>query len=190
MYKDLPQRIKRLRAEKGMTLEQVANVVGVGKSTVRKWETGTIENMGVDKIEKLAKAFRVSPGHLMGWEEREQGSEPTKGMNSISQRILCIITEKDISYGELSKLTGIPKSALQRYATGQTEKIPIDRLQSIAKAIGTTPEYLMGWEEEKPAEASELSEKQKKVVQMIMEIPEERLDWVYSVLQTILAGGQ
>lgn len=111
-------------------------------------------------------------------------------MNGISKRILCIIAEKDISYGELSKQTGIPKSALQRYATGQTEKIPIDRLQSIAKAIGTTPEYLMGWEEEKPTETSELSEKQKKVVQMIMEIPEERLDWVYSVLQTILAGGQ
>ncbi len=112
MGKDFSEKIKRLRIEKGMTLEQVASVVGVGKSTVRKWETGMIENMGRDKIEKLAKALRV------------------------------------------------------------------------------TPEYLMGWEEEKPAETSELSEKQKKVVQMIMEIPEERLDWVYSVLQTILAGGQ
>ena len=66
-------------------------------------------------------------------------------MSDISEKMLNIILEKEISYGELSDKTGIPKSALQRYATGQTEKIPIDRLQIIASAIGTTPEYLMGW---------------------------------------------
>lgn len=67
-------------------------------------------------------------------------------MSDISERMLNIILEKEISYGELSDKTGIPKSALQRYATGQTEKIPIDRLQIIASAIGTTPEFLMGWD--------------------------------------------
>lgn len=68
-------------------------------------------------------------------------------MSDISQRILKILISKEISYGELSERTGIPKSALQRYATGETEKIPINRLQSIAAAIGTTTSYLMGWEE-------------------------------------------
>lgn len=67
-------------------------------------------------------------------------------MSDISKKILNLIQKKDISYGELSNLTGIPKSALQRYATGETEKIPIDRLRKIAAAIGTSPEYLMGWE--------------------------------------------
>lgn len=71
-------------------------------------------------------------------------------MSELSQRILDIILSKEISYGELSEKTGIPKSALQRYATGETEKIPIDRLQTIAKAIGTTASYLMGWENELP----------------------------------------
>lgn len=68
-------------------------------------------------------------------------------MSEISNRILEIILAKEISYGELSVMTGIPKSALQRYATGQTEKIPIDRLEKIASAIGTTTAYLMGWED-------------------------------------------
>ena len=70
-------------------------------------------------------------------------------MNAISERILNLLAEKDISYGELSIQTNIPKSALQRYATGQTEKIPIDRLDRIAKALNTTPAYLMGWEDAK-----------------------------------------
>jgi transcriptional regulator with XRE-family HTH domain len=68
-------------------------------------------------------------------------------VSDISKRILDIILAKEISYGELADRTGIPKSALQRYATGETEKIPIDRLQIIAKAIGTTTAYLMGWED-------------------------------------------
>jgi transcriptional regulator with XRE-family HTH domain len=67
-------------------------------------------------------------------------------MSDISKRILETITCKDISYGYLSDKTGIPKSALQRYATGQTEKIPIDRLEKIASAIGVTTSFLMGWD--------------------------------------------
>ena len=56
------QQIKKLREEKGMTLEELGNKVGVGKSTVRKWETGMIANMRRDKIEKVAQALDVSPG--------------------------------------------------------------------------------------------------------------------------------
>lgn len=67
-------------------------------------------------------------------------------MSDISKRILDTITCKDISYGDLADKTGIPKSALQRYATGQTEKIPIDRLEKIASAIGVTTSFLMGWD--------------------------------------------
>lgn len=66
-------------------------------------------------------------------------------MSAISAKILSLVLEKDISYGELSERTGIPKSALQRYATGQTEKIPIDRLQLIANVLGTSAQFLMGW---------------------------------------------
>ena len=43
-------RIKKRREELGMTLKDVATQDGVGESTVRKWETGLIENMKIDKI--------------------------------------------------------------------------------------------------------------------------------------------
>jgi transcriptional regulator with XRE-family HTH domain len=72
MSQDMAQRIKTLRKEKGLTLEQVANIVGVGKSTVRKWETGMIANMKRDKIAALAKALDTTPAFLMGWKETEE----------------------------------------------------------------------------------------------------------------------
>lgn len=64
---DMAQRIKNLRVSQNLTLEQVANEVGVGKSTVRKWETGMIANMRRDKIASLAKALHTTPAYLMGW---------------------------------------------------------------------------------------------------------------------------
>lgn len=69
MNSDMAQKIRELRQAKGLTLEQIADVVGVGKSTVRKWETGMIANMRRDKIASLAKALGVTPAYLMGWEE-------------------------------------------------------------------------------------------------------------------------
>lgn len=78
MEEGMAQRIKELRKEKGLTLEQVANIVGVGKSTVRKWETGMIANMKRDKIAALATALGTTPAHLMGWSESEKKNLPTE----------------------------------------------------------------------------------------------------------------
>ena len=72
---DLSQKIRDLRAKHNLTLEQVAQQVGVGRSTVRKWETGMIANMRRDKIERLARALHTTPGYLMGWEDNESASQ-------------------------------------------------------------------------------------------------------------------
>lgn len=80
---DLSVKIRELRAKHNLTLEQVAQQVGVGRSTVRKWETGLIANMRRDKIEKLAKALHTTPGYLMGWDAEEDSSIPTLPPNII-----------------------------------------------------------------------------------------------------------
>ena len=74
---DMAKRINELRMARNMTLEDVAKIVGVGKSTVRKWETGMIKNMKRDKIAALAKALGTTPAFLMGWidEEVEQKND-------------------------------------------------------------------------------------------------------------------
>ncbi|MDN7233168.1 LexA family protein [Staphylococcus haemolyticus] len=79
--------IKSRRKELNLTLEQVGDLVGVGKSTVRKWETGDIENMKRDKIVKLAKALRVSPSYIMGIEEEQPQIEtlPVKKIPVVSK---------------------------------------------------------------------------------------------------------
>lgn len=63
--------LKKRRSEKKMTLEQVGKLVGVGKSTVRKWENGLIQNMGRDNIVALSKALDLSPLEILGMESND-----------------------------------------------------------------------------------------------------------------------
>lgn len=68
-------------------------------------------------------------------------------MNDIAHRLSQMIEKRDTSYGALSEKTGIPKSAIHRYATGETTNIPIDRISLLAEALNVDAEYLLGWDE-------------------------------------------
>jgi len=68
MNDGIGQRIKDKRIALKMTLIELGDRVGVGASTVRKWETGYIKDMRSDKIQKVAAALEVTPAYLMGWE--------------------------------------------------------------------------------------------------------------------------
>lgn len=69
-------------------------------------------------------------------------------MDERAERIKEAIRKKGISYAELERLTGVSHSALQRYASGKTKKIPIDVIEKIANATGVTARYLMCWDEQ------------------------------------------
>ncbi len=69
-------------------------------------------------------------------------------MHEIQDKLLEALQESGYSYGDLSKMTGLPKSALQRYITGSTEKIPIERLRAICKALNLDTAVLLGWKAE------------------------------------------
>ena len=71
-----------------------------------------------------------------------------------SDRIKEKMQELQLSYGELANITGLSKSAVHRYATGQTDKIPTEALEKLAEALHVTPAYLTGWEERTPALAA------------------------------------
>lgn len=76
-----------------MTLEELGNKVGVGKSTVRKWETGAIKNMGRDKIEKLANALGVSPTYIVNLNIEKPAENIISGLSD-EERILIDLFRK------------------------------------------------------------------------------------------------
>lgn len=70
---------------------------------------------------------------------------------SITDKLLSLMKEKNYSYADLEKLTSYSRSTLQRYFTGNTEKIPLDLIEEIAPIFGVTAAYLAGWEDDLPS---------------------------------------
>ena len=70
------ERIKNRRKDLGLSADDVAEILGVARATIYRYESAEIENMGIDKIEPLAKALRTTPEYLMGWNEEKSTLPP------------------------------------------------------------------------------------------------------------------
>lgn len=112
---NMDNRLYERRKELGLTLEEVGNIVGVSKSTVKKWESGYIENMKRDKIALLAKALKVSPLYIMGID-----CSPEQSNNND-------YTHFQIESNQPARKKGITINVLGRVAAG----IPIEAIENI-----------------------------------------------------------
>ena len=57
--------LKQRRIQLGLTMLEVAKLVGVSEATISRYESGNIKNMRRDRIEKYAKALQVSPSEFL-----------------------------------------------------------------------------------------------------------------------------
>lgn len=110
--------IKNRRLELGLTLKDVAKALGVAESTVSRYESSDIQNMGIDKIEALAKVLQCSPTYLMGWDE------PKHCLDSLSELESLIIIEfrksDEITKAMVLRALSIDES---KNVKGDTEKL-------------------------------------------------------------------
>ena len=160
MSNELSAKIKLLRKEKGLTLEQVATIVGVEKSTVRKWETGMIARMKQDKIANLAKALGTTVAYLMDTETKEDADAKlatTLTENTPTRQLQLAFKRSGMSQVQLANTTGIPTSTISRYLQGECEPKATAMIK-LASALNVSVEYLMGIEENAPTDYSETAD--------------------------------
>lgn len=65
----------------------------------------------------------------------------------IGERINQRRLELGYTADALAKLLNKNRATIYRYENGDIENMPIDVLEPLAKALNTTPAYLMGWQE-------------------------------------------
>ena len=93
----LANNLKRLRKERKLTLDDIAEALGTSKQTIHRYENGIITNVPPEKVQSLAELLEVTPAELMGWEK--QTTPPlAKGIMPISMKKLPILGE--IACGE------------------------------------------------------------------------------------------
>ena len=62
----IQERLKDLRVEKGLTLEQLAEQTGISKSALGKYETEEYKDMSPFNLATLAKFYGVATDYLLG----------------------------------------------------------------------------------------------------------------------------
>ena len=152
------ERIRHRRKECGLSADAVAEQLGVSRATIYRYESAEINNMGIDKIEPLARVLRTTPEYLMGWTD-----QPIKRKSAliISNRIApsemelqdlprnlqkrC--SELNLSFNFLAARTGINESILQEYAKGEFKHLTPTRLESLAESLNISINELLGWHE-------------------------------------------
>ena len=58
--------LRERRKKLGLTLEELAGLVGVTRQTLSRYENGLI-NVPTEKLGRLAEALRTTPNELLGW---------------------------------------------------------------------------------------------------------------------------
>jgi len=69
---ELANRLRSKRLENNLSLQYVAEKLGVSKVTISRYETLDITNIPSDKIEGMAKLYNTTPAFLMGWEDKKE----------------------------------------------------------------------------------------------------------------------
>ena len=65
-------KLKELRKSNGLTLDELAELVGTSKQTIHRYENGIITNIPPEKVESLAFALGTTPSELMGWDDETE----------------------------------------------------------------------------------------------------------------------
>lgn len=127
------ENIRKARQKLNLTLDDVAKVVGVSRQTIQRYESGVIDNIPFDKLEKLAVALHTSPSTLMGWDTN----------NEVALRLSTLITQYGLNDSEIDALdkVGITSTLFQDYMDGI--KIPTHKdLQYIANIFHVSQSWL------------------------------------------------
>lgn len=119
--KSIGEKLKRLRKWRNLTATELAHLSGVHQTTISAIENGRHKSPGIDTIERLAKALRVSPLYFF----EDKVLTPLDLPSQLPLDLVdFLLGEESLPYLMLSKKayeTGIPSEAIDRLITALQE---------------------------------------------------------------------
>lgn len=108
------EKIKYLRSISGMSQEELGRRVGVQRAAINKYEKGSVTNIPVTTIEKIANVFEVSPTYILGWTCDE--SNPLSAEIKVLQGVTRFYGKDSVEMLEIyTSLNSIGKRRVRQY---------------------------------------------------------------------------
>ena len=142
------EKLKVLRKEKGLTQQEIADLVHVNRVTYTNWEKGNREP-NLEKLSMLACIFDVSIDFLLS-ENLEVSKErylklKEERKNLFLERLKELRLQHGFSQEELAEKIGIKRNSYSDWENGKC-KPNYEKLEKIADFFGVSLDWLFGRE--------------------------------------------
>lgn len=114
-------RIRDLRVSRGLTQEELGNILGVTKGAIQKYENGQIRNFKSDTIKKLTNYFGVPPVNFI----YDSGEVPDYGEPAIESFLYTYFENRS---GEiLRRMNSLNEEGLRKIEEYAKDILEIER---------------------------------------------------------------
>lgn len=118
---EIAKRIKDRRESLGYSYQDLANITGMSKSTLQRYENGGIKNVPLSRLDTLAVALQTTPSFLMGWEKQKETPAPERTAAE--------------EHSDLKRRTAFYRALVTLGYLQEGEDIPDDRLEIAIHAL-------------------------------------------------------
>lgn len=95
------ERLRELRTENGMSLDDVAKHIGCGRANIYKYEHGIITNVPPDRVHRLADLFGVTRPYMMGWTD-DRNQNPAENLDTVAEKLSTpILNQVSVKNGKM-----------------------------------------------------------------------------------------
>ena len=110
------ERIHYLRSLTNMSQEELGRRVGVQRAAINKYEKGSVTNIPLAMIEKIANVFDVSPTFIVGW--NSENTNPLSAEVKVIQGVQRFFGEDAVDLLEVySTLSTSGRRRVYQYAS-------------------------------------------------------------------------
>lgn len=139
------KRIKELRLQKNMTVDQLAEKVGKSRATIYRYENGEIENAPYTVLIPFADALGTTPTYLLGLDDEqiEEHHEGSSLAEKVGGRITYIRNKRGMSIEELADKTGITPQKLSDMENGVNHDFDMQLMHKFCDVLNVDTSYFI-----------------------------------------------
>ena len=186
---DFNNHLKALRQEHGLTQQELADKIGMSKSSINMYERGEREP-GIETVKRIADFFNVDVDYLFGVSDIKKRREfkVIRTNKSIAHNIQHHRKQANISKKEFADLLGVGENIITDLESGSVA-LKKDMLYKICDVLHLIPsnimprdgeeftedeEYLLSRREKDSPAEPKLTEGEKMLLDLFRQIPEDQ----------------
>ena len=158
-YTSIADKIKSRRSQLGYSLAELAELSGVNRSTLQRYESGAIKNIPLSRLQTLSAALLITPGALLGWEE-DGCAVPTQSKGDCADLVQAKVDETctsslsailkqrrnvlGLTLAQIADSVGVSEATVSRWESGDIRSVRHERVAKLSDVLGVPPSVLMG----------------------------------------------